>query len=86
MDSSDFGDGQVAGFCVHGVVPSGCIKCGEFLEYMRNSGFARTMALICGRYKFEKLILKIFLPQTGFPLTAHRDCISPVDEWVLNGV
>ena len=36
MDSSDLGGGQVASFYVHGVVLSGSIKCGEFLEFMRN--------------------------------------------------
>jgi hypothetical protein len=35
-DQSGLGQGQVAGCCECGNEPSGSIKCGEFLELLRN--------------------------------------------------
>jgi hypothetical protein len=35
LDQSGSGYGQVAGSCVYGDEPSGSIKCGEFLEWLR---------------------------------------------------
>ena len=36
LDEADSGLGQVAGACKCGNEPSGSIKCGEFLDWMRN--------------------------------------------------
>ena len=35
--------GQVAGTCDCGKEPSGSIKCGEFIDQMRNFSFSRTL-------------------------------------------
>ena len=37
LDGSDSGQGQVGGCCESGNEPSGSIKCGESLEYLRTS-------------------------------------------------
>jgi hypothetical protein len=36
IDMSGSGQGQVAGFCKHCNERSGCIKCGEFIDRLRN--------------------------------------------------
>jgi len=36
LDRAGYGEGQVAETCECGSKPSGSIKCGEFLELLRN--------------------------------------------------
>ena len=60
MFSPDLGDGQLASFCVHGVVPSGSVNARNFLSLWETSGFARMMAVICRRRNFEKINFEKF--------------------------
>ena len=41
MDESGSGWGQVEGTCEYGSEPSGSIKCGKFLDWLKNDYFLK---------------------------------------------